>query len=313
MAEIISKIIPILLLITLGYMMQYKSILKQTTIDEVKKVVINLSLPSVLFVTYINMELKIEYLIMFIVIFIMSIVFYYTGVLLNKINILAHPIIPFMVSGCSFGLLGVPLYATVFGIENLDKISILGIGHEAFMWFFYVTILKMTFRKEKFSLETIKGFLTSPLILSIVLGLFFNISGFNIWFNDYVVLKGIYITIQYLGNLATPLILIIIGFGLKFSRRYMKLSVKFVALRLAVILTIGYLFKGLLIDRMITPEPLFNYAYFTFLILPPAFSSSIFIGEYSSIEHKELANNTVVLSTAVCIIIFICTVFMVGV
>ncbi len=313
MAEIISKIIPILFLISLGYIMQYNKILKQTTIDEIKKVVINLSLPSVLFVTYLKMELKMEYIYIFIIIFIMSMAFYGLGILLNKIKTIAHPIIPFMVSSCSFGLLGVPLYATVFGVENLDKLSILGFGHEVFMWFFYVTILKITFSKEKFSLETVKGFCTSPLILSIVLGLFFNILGFNSWFNDNALLKGFYITIQYLGNLATPLILIIIGFGLKFNKRYMVLSIRFVAIRLAVILIIGYIFKVLLIDRIITPDPLFNYAYFTFLILPPAFSSAIFIGEYSTKEHKELANNAVVLSTVVCIAIFILFVFLVGV
>ncbi|WP_432406210.1 AEC family transporter [Wukongibacter sp. M2B1] len=309
MGEIFSKVIPIILLISLGYLIQVKGIMKQSTIDEIKRVVINISLPAILFMTFLEMELRKEYILVIITTFIMLGVFCLIGESLNNIKVIAHPLNPFIASGFAFGLLGLPLYSTVFGAENLGKISILGVGHEAFMWFVYFTALKIRFKNAKFSMSDIKGFLKSPIILSIILGVVFNILSFESWFEKSQLLKGVYETLKYLANLATPLILIIIGFGLKFNEEYMKQSFRFLIIRMSVILTIGYIFKYVIIDRIITPEPLFNYAYFTFLILPPAFSLSIFVGEYSTNEHKEIANNTVVLSTLVSIIIYILFIF----
>ncbi|WP_432662172.1 malate permease [Wukongibacter baidiensis] len=310
MGEIISKVIPIILLISLGYLVQVKGILKQSTIDEMKKVVINISLPAILFMTFLGMELKKEYFLIIITTFIMLGVFCLVGGSLNRIKSIAHPLNPFIASGFAFGLLGIPLYSTVFGAENLGKISILGVGHEAFMWFVYFTALKIRFKNARFSIDDIKGFLKSPIILSIVLGIALNILGFEVWFQERALLKGIYETLKYLANLATPLILIIIGFGFKFNKEYMKQSFRFLMIRMGVILAVGYTFKYMVIDKIITPEPLFNYAYFTLLILPPAFSLPIFVGEYSTSEHKEIANNTVVLNTLVSIIIYILFIFL---
>lgn len=309
MGEIVSKVIPIILLISLGYFIQVKEIMKQSTIDEMKKVVINISLPAILFMTFLSMELKKEYFLIIIATFILLGIFCLVGVSLNRIKIIAHPLNPFISSGFAFGLLGIPLYATVFGAENLGKISIFGVGHEFFMWFVYFTALKIRFKNTKFSMGDVKGFLKSPIILSIIFGVVFNILGFEILFEKSTLLKGIYGTLRYLANLATPLILIIIGFGLKFNKEYMKQSFRFLILRMGVILTVGYIFKYMVIDRIIAPEPLFNYAYFTFLILPPAFSLPIFVGEYSTNEYKEIANNTVVLSTLASIVIYILFMF----
>jgi|GEM_PF-4925638 len=61
MGEIISKLIPILCLISLGKLIQKKQLMKQSSIDELKKFIINIALSAVLFIAFINMELKKEY------------------------------------------------------------------------------------------------------------------------------------------------------------------------------------------------------------------------------------------------------------
>nr|WP_307905883.1 hypothetical protein [Clostridium botulinum] len=76
-------------------------------------------------------------------------------------------------------------------------------------------------------------------------------------------------------------------------------------IRMSIILSIGYVFKFLILDKIITLDVMFNYAYFTFLILPIPFSLPIFVSEYGTNEDKELINNAVVLSTVICIIVFI--------
>lgn len=305
MTDIFAKVIPILLLISLGQYLRHKEILHQSSIDEIKKIVINIALSAVLFLAFISMELKGEYFLVFIIMFLLMHVFYFVGGLLNKIDAISHPLLPFMTSGFTFGLLGIPLFTTVFGIENIGKLSILGVGHEFYVWLLFYPSMAMKFKNQKFSLKTVREILLSPLMISIVLGMTFNITGLGLWIQENPIANGFYTTIQYLANLATPLILIIVGFGLRFNKKYMKQSIKFVVIRMTSILIVGYICKYLIINPVITSDSMFDYAYFTFLILPPPLSLPIFVGAYSTKEHEELANNTVVLNTVVSISVFI--------
>lgn len=305
MADIFARIIPILLLISIGRYFRYKGTFQQSSIDEIKHFITNVALSAVLFIAFINMELRAEYFLVFVIVFILLILLFFSGFMLNKIQKINHPLIPFAVTGNSFGLLGIPLFTTVFGIEHVDKLSILGVGHEFFIWLVFITVLRVKFREEKISLAVMKDVIKSPLIISIALGILFNITGLGTFIQENPFSKGFYITLQYLSNLATPLILIIIGYGLKFDKRYMKESVRFLLIRMILVFMIGYSFKMLLIDRILPPDPIFNYAYFTFLILPPPLSLPIFMGTYSTREHEELANNVVVVSTVFTIALYI--------
>lgn len=309
MEEIIAKVIPILLLIAFGYIMQVTKMVKEDMMDELKKGVLNIAFPALLFLTFKNMVLKQEYFFIVLITFILLCTLYIFGILINKIKFISHPLIPFMVSTCTFGLLGIPLYGSIFGIENLEKFSIFGIAHEFFIWFIFYTLLKMKFTKTGFSKDMIKGFIKSPLILSIIFGLLINIIGLTTYFIQNPLLKGLDLTLEYLASISTPLILIIIGYGLKINKAYIKQSAKFILIRFAVMLSIGYAFKFLLLDGLIGEDPLMDYGYFTFLILPPPFSLSIFVGEYANKEYGDLTNNTVVLNTIITIIIYIIFVF----
>ena len=140
MSDIVSNIIPIVLLICFGHFIRYKDMLTEDVIKGIRKIVIDISLPAILFITYVNMEIRKEYFVIMI--------------------------------------------ATVF-----------------LLFAFYF----------------------------------------------------------------------------------------FVAIRLTVILVVGYLFKFFVIDKIITPDKLFNYAYFTFLILPIPFSLPIFVSQYGTKEDTELS------------------------
>jgi predicted permease len=311
MNAVLLNVIPILLLISFGFLVQKKKWLKDSTVDELKKAVTNVALPAVLFISFINMELKKEYFLVMVITFVLMMVFLFVGIMLNRVPALANPLNPFMVSACTFGLLGIPLYGTVFGVENLGKFSVFGVGHEFFVWFVYITYLEIKLSNKKFSVEMMKGFMKSPLIIMIALGIILNVTGLAILVQENFILKGIYTTIQYIANLATPTILIIVGYGLKINHSYMRQGFKFLIIRYSVVLIIGYTFKWLLIDKLIVSDNLFDYAYFTFLILPQPLSLSVFVGKYGTEEQQDVVNNAAVLSTLFCIIVFLLFIMMI--
>ncbi|GKX29320.1 auxin efflux carrier [Vallitalea longa] len=310
--ELISKVIPILLLFLVGYIIRRTNFLSRETMDGIKKIVIDIALPAVLFIAFVDLELKKEYVGLILSIVLLCILMLFIGFMINKIPKISSPVFPFIMSGFTFGLLGIPLYVTVFGEANLPSMAIMGIGHEFFIWIVYISAVKLVFNHEKLNLETVKGFITSPLIIALVLGVTINLLGLTNLLYDNLICNGLYTTLEYFSGIATPLILIVIGYGLSFNKEYTKPTIVYTILRLVIMLLVGYLIKFTIIDRFMEFDKYMEYGYFTFLILPPPFSLSIFVGKYGREKDAELVNNITVTYTCLCVIIYIAYVFMIG-
>ncbi|WP_113671388.1 AEC family transporter [Vallitalea guaymasensis] len=307
--ELISKVMPILILFLIGFLIRKTNFLSKETIDGIKKIVIDMALPAVLFIAFVNIELKKEYVGLIFSIILLCSIMLCIGFLLTKIPKISNPVLPFVLCGFTFGLLGIPLYITVFGETNLPSMAIMGVGHEFFLWIIYMSAVKLVFSNEKLSLKTLKGFLTSPLIIALVLGITINVLGLSNLLHEQPVLNGLYVTLEYFSQIATPLILIVIGYGLSFDKEFTKYTIIYVIMRYAIMLTVGYLIKFLIIDRFMTFDKYLEYAYFTLLILPPPFSLSIFVARYGDEKNAKLVNNITVATTCVCVITYIVYVF----
>ncbi|QUH30895.1 AEC family transporter [Vallitalea guaymasensis] len=307
--ELISKVMPILILFLIGFLIRKTNFLSKETIDGIKKIVIDMALPAVLFIAFVNIELKKEYVGLIFSIILLCSIMLCIGFLLTKIPKISNPVLPFVLCGFTFGLLGIPLYITVFGETNLPSMAIMGVGHEFFLWIIYMSAVKLVFSNEKLSLKTLKGFLTSPLIIALVLGITVNVLGLSNLLHEQPVLNGLYVTLEYFSEIATPLILIVIGYGLSFDKEFTKYTIIYVIMRYAIMLTVGYLIKFLIIDRFMTFDKYLEYAYFTLLILPPPFSLSIFVARYGDEKNAKLVNNITVATTCVCVITYIVYVF----
>lgn len=314
MAEGLTKIVPILFMLVMGFVLQIRDLVDEKTMHNLKKGVLNIALPAVLFIAFKDMDLRKEYFLVSFIVFLMMNSFLFAGMLINKIFRIDNIVLPFIVTSFAFGLLGIPLYGSVYGIENVGILSVFGIGNEFFAWFIYVTLIKQKLNGEKFSRETVKNFIKSPIILAIIGGILINVLGFQQWIDKVFILKGLELTLSSLALMTTPLILIIVGYGIKLEKIYMKKAFQFLFLRLLVILAIGYLVKLLVFNPLLGEgSQMFNMAYFTYLILPPPFMLALFVSEYSTEENAAVTNNTIVLSTITCVILFTIGVLVVGV
>ncbi len=319
MEQVLAKVIPIMILITAGFIMKQRSFVTQEVVNGIKKLIVNLALPSVLFLSFITLEMQKETIGLTIVMILMLLTLNLWGRLLNNIKWIHNPILPFVLSAVTFGLLGTALYEAAFGIERLGDISILGMGHELFMWFIYVNLLKRDFSNEKVTLTSFLNGFKSPLLISVMAGIIINLLGWAHYIEEVAILKGFHQTIKYLSQMGTPLILMMVGYGLELNKKYIKRTVLYVLIRRVSLIGIGYLFKFLILSRFIEMSVQFNYAFFTFLILPPPFLLSIFIETHGDgIDQKTrdniiLANNIVVLDTVVCITTFIIFIFIINI
>lgn len=209
-----------------------------------------------------------------------------------------------MTPGLSFGTMGIPLFIAVFGMEALPTFSVLNIGNELFIWFVLVILLKYHFSGERFSTSVFKDFIRSPFIIAVLSGLILNISGLRDIISQNILYNGLVSTLDLLGTIVSPLILIILGYDLQLNRTYIRESVKILVIRYAAMLLLGGLVKYLILDRFIHSDPLFDYAWFTYLILPPSNSVPLLFSNYSTEENASIATNVVVLSSILCILIY---------
>lgn len=305
MTNALIKVIPIFLFIILGKFIKKKGWIKEETESQLKSGVINIALPVILFITFKNMTLKPEFFILSLITFVMLAIFYLIGTFINTISKNKNIILPFFVSAFAFGLLGIPLFEGVYGIENLGELSILGIGNEFFIWFIYFNLVKQKLNNKKFDKNTILNLLKSPMIIAIFLGLVFNIFNVDSNIGSNVLYQGLLKTFDYISLMTMPIILIVIGAGINLEIIYVKKALKFVAIRLLIVLGIGYIVKLFVIDAFYDVNTIFDSAYFTYLILPPPFALAILVGQYSSEENTGIINNATVISTLICILAFV--------
>jgi hypothetical protein len=111
-------------------------------------------------------------------------------------------------------------------------------------------------------------------------------------------------TLQFLSGLTIPLILLIVGYDIRFDRQEIRGAALVVGLRLALLLPLALLLNVVLIRGLLGLEAPFEAALFTLLILPPPFIIPLYMRADAAAERRAV-NTTLTLYTAVSLAIFV--------
>jgi len=299
---ILNKIFPVLVFLFLGSLFRRIQLLKKETIDDLKKFIVNVSLPAVLFVSFLNTTIELRYLVLMIVMFLLCVV------LLVIAKRFYHRkgtrYIPFLFTGFEFGMLGISLFASAYGMDAIGPIAIIGIGHEFFIWFVYLTFLLKENEKATSAKSLLRSFFTSPVILAILSSVLLNLLGLRQSISNLFFSEGLFTSLEWLLNLTPPIILIIVGYEIHFSKKTMKESAKLVLMRILLILPFGLFISFFIVHKLLGLTLNFQIALWTFLLLPPPFILPLYMPPGFDNE-KSLINNTLFLNTIISIVLFI--------
>jgi predicted permease len=301
--QIVSRILPIILLIVLGHWIRRTNFLPENTVEDLKKLVVNLALPSVLFVSFLSTELKVTYLAIFGLTFFLCIALLWLGRLLKQQLNIQHQYFPFLMTGFEYGMLGISLFGSIYGLENIGYIAITDLGHEIFIWFVFLALLLKERDGIQDPRQLIGTFFRSPVILGILAGIGLNVVGAREFLYEFPLAGAVMTTLQHLGNLTIPLILIIIGYGIKFDRDGVREALLVVGMRLGLLIPLALLLNVYLIRGILQLEPLFEAALFTLFILPPPFIIPLYIRPNLS-DEKRYINNVLTVHTVVSIAVY---------
>jgi len=303
---IINSLIPVISLVALGKLLSKRGILKDSSLHTLKTLIVNIGLPAVMFISFLEVSLAPQYLFIVVGMFLLNLTLLQFGKIAARWT--GSHSDRFLFTGFEYGMLAYALFALVYGEANVPYIALVVLGHELFIWFIYAPLLQQLSGKKSSWPSIIKGLLTSPIIIAILLGLAFNLTGLGSVIQAAPLLSGLHNTIKILGSLTGPLILLVLGGGLFFSRRGLKKAGKVILLRLSASGLLIYLVGYILFQRILGLPMGFTTALAVLLISPPPYIIPIFLP--SSEKHQEI-NVVLTLYTYLSLILFLGIVFLV--
>jgi len=308
----LGSVLPVILIFMLGVWCKKKQFLSTQTMLEIKKFIMNISLPCVLFQTFINMHIDSSHGTILIISFLLFVSLMIGGKLCNYINILRYKYNPYCCTGYAFGLVGLVLFSVIYGEENLEFFSIMGLAHELFVWILYYLVFRIDTQNSKITIKIVLNIFKSPIVISIMLGIILNLIGGAAILQNNSIGAGILSSVSYVAATSTPFILITLGYGLALEKKYLKQSSKIIGTRILVTIVIGSLFKILILDNFIQSSVLLDVSYISFLLLPPMFSLPLLVAEVDEQENVDVVNTVVGISTILSIVVFILFAFIVS-
>ena len=301
MSILLVRIVPIFLLLALGWGLRVRRLVDEPTGNALKLLVVKVVLPSVLFLSFVDLDLKREYVAVIGLVFAVCVVGLVAGGRLLRAFGLERRFSRFLMTGYEYGMLGIGLYAGAFGLGAVATIAVVALGHELFIWFVFFALLVAERDGRSSPGALLLRFAENPVVIAILAGLALNLAGIHAADLDRIPgLDALMATARLLAPMTAPLILIVVGHGLHLEGGAFGEVAKVVGLRLALQLPLALAAAFGVVGLLLGLEPRFQWALFTLMILPPPFIVPLFMPDTAEVEderrfvHRVLALHTVV-------------------
>jgi predicted permease len=283
---------------------------KESGIKTLKMLIVTVFLPSSLFFAFLGADLDSKYLILPAIVILLCFLLYLAGTLLKKLKLLDSIYSSEYFTGFEFGMVGIALFSGIFGAAALPVISLIGLGHEFFIWFIYLPLLKSHSAEYRTNfLEILISFIKSPIIIAILSAIIMNKAGIGPVLLDNFITGGILTAVNWFSRVTVSVVLIVLGCSLNFKHLKIAESLKYIFLRYAFV-ALTAIPAFFLVTRLIPNlPPLFMYAWITFFILPPPYIIPIYVPESHKKENNFLSN-TIMLYTLTSLTVYIAFLFL---
>ena len=287
---VLLKFIPVLTMILLGALIRKIRLLKPETIQELKTILINISLPSMFLLTFAKTEFVPKYILIFLAVFLVCLVMLILGKGFSKKLCPGNSYYPSVFTGHENGMLGYALFAAFFGAENTYKLAIFDIGQVIFVFFVLVNFLRKQNGTNASAKQVIFGFAKSPIILSMTAGIIISSTGLTAHLQNFEITDSFVSVLTLLGNLTVPLICIILGYELRINTNNLLKPFLTVLLRMALMLAFAFVINKFLVAGLLGLDKSFELALYTMFLLPPPFVIPIFMDKDVIKEKNDILN-----------------------
>lgn len=300
--RILQTALPVLAALALGVLCRKLIFLTRDGVDTLKKVVVNLTLPAVVFAAFATAEYSLQTIAIPVLVFLLCCLGLVLGRLLARLLRLPGRVTPYLAGGFEAGMLGYALFALLFPQESSARFAILDLGQTLFVFTLYKALLSGG--KETKSLW--KDIVNTPILWGTFAGLLVGATGLFGW----MVRNGSAAVVTSLTDfLSAPtgmMILLAVGYDLDFGQIRWRETARFVVLRLAAM---AILFAVLLlVNRTLLHGIIFEGAALLLFILPPPYVLPIFADEPS--QRAQISSALSALTVVTLLLFAVMTVAM---
>lgn len=300
--RILQTALPVLAALALGVLCRKLNFLTRNGVDTLKKVVVNLTLPAVVFAAFATAEYSLQTIAIPVLVFLLCCLGLVLGRLLARLLRLPGRVTPYLAAGFEAGMLGYALFALLFPQASSARFAILDLGQTLFVFTLYKALLSGG--KETKSLW--KDIVNTPILWGTFAGLLVGATGLFGWMVQNGSAAVVTSLTDFLSAPTGMMILLAVGYDLDFAQIRWRETARFVVLRLAAM---AILFAVLLlVNRTLLHGIIFEGAALLLFILPPPYVLPIFADEPS--QRAQISSALSALTVVTLLLFAVMTVAM---
>ena len=298
--SILQMVLPVLLAFGLGYLCKRKNVFGEEGLKGLKAVVGKITLPAVLFYAYFTAEYTGRIALTFGTVFLSCVLGLLAGYFLRRFVKPFEKYLPFLLTEFEAGMLGYALFGLLYAGQT-HIFAMIDIGQTFCTFTVFLVALKAANGETKGMKALFKSLLRNVVLISMIIGALLGVTGVGKWAMATAAGPVIETLLQFLAAPTSMLILIIVGYELRFDKQLLGPVFKTVGLRLAVMLPL-MVFSALLIFSIIPFEKELFVAMLLAYTLPAPFIIPLYATDP---KHKAYISTTLSIQTLVALILFI--------
>jgi malate permease and related proteins len=300
--ELVTSVVPLFALFSLGYLFKRSHFISSAVQEGLKKLTVDVALPSLLFVAFFSLSVSKGMVIMVGLLFLSCLIMLALGRIIAGRIQPGRRTAPFLFAGYEAGMLGYALFLSLFGKEELGVFAATDLGQVLFVFLVLMPLLVRGTGEEATFFSGFTRALRSPVIIAIISGLIVGVLNRFFPFAETTLFLTFRSLLDILGGLTVPLICISIGYTMEINRKRLPSALGVIGLRLVLngVLAAGISF---LLLRDILPLPrIYLAAVWTMFLLPPPFVIPVFL-KPGEAEEEAFASAVLSLHTLVSVIL----------
>ena len=273
--------LPAFLALAMGVWCRISNFISRDGVDTLKKVVVNLTLPFVIFDAFATAGYSAAAMLQPVLICAVCCVNLILGHVIIKAAKIQSRLSPFLASGYEAGMLGFSLFALLFPDESPSKFAMLVMGQELFVF----TIYKSMLAGKSDLRSVLHEMAAAPTLWALVLGVITGVTGFYGRLSAWGIGGIVDAVTSFIGAPTGTIILLAVGYDLVLREIPWKKTMGLIAMRLGVMgVMLGIV---ILLNRTVLHGMIFEGAAVLLFILPPPYVIPIVADEPA--ERSQIA------------------------
>lgn len=298
--EILSKVLPVLVMIALGRLCETKQIINDEQHAGLKAIVGDILLPVVLFQAFFTADYGKRMLLVFVLVFVGYGAALAAGYVLRRFVKPYGRFMPLLMTGAEGGMLGYALYALLCGADQTKTYAMVDIGQTVFAYTVFLTALKAAGGEKMTPNFIVKNIVTNKACIGMLSGIVLGALGVYRAIDGTAAGEIVSSLLSFITAPTSALILIIMGYQLHVSRQLLRPVLTTMGLRLGVLAVVcaavsGILFAVIPFDKGLLLALMLQYS------LPAPFIIPLFADMG---DDAEYVSTTLSLGTVLAVLLF---------